>query len=429
MEIINSILWIIVSLILLLGGLFYTIKLKGVQFHFRSMIKSLKINKRNKTGINPLESLSLSLASRIGVGCLSGIALAIYRGGMGTIFWILLFTIFLLPNAYMESTLGAIFHEKKDNLYVGGPTYYMEKGLKKKYLALLYGIISIMCFFFFFNAIQGNTISKFFFTYLNVPLIVSGIIISILTLIIIFGDIKRITKFTGRIVPLMGTIYIMMAFVVILFNLKYIPNILLYIVKAAFTYDSLKWGIFSSMIIAIQRSIFSSEIGIGSGAIASASSNTKDVKQEGYIQMLGIYFVIFVVCLSTAIIILTSNLEYSFYYEPNGIEIIKDAINFHYTNFGSVVLSFIVFSFSFSTIISIYYYGENNFKYVFSKFKKKSLFFVKLLFCIVILLGAIINPTYLWNLVDLGNGLLILVNTYAVFKLRKHVIGVKKMSL
>ncbi len=423
MDKINYFLWIIVSLILLSSGIFYTFKLKGVQFRLGKMINSLKINRRKKTGISPLASLSLSLASRIGVGSLSGIALAIYNGGVGTIFWMLLFTILLIPNAFVESSLSVIFHRKKGEFYEGGPTYYMEDGLKSKKLAWVYGLLSLICYMLLFNAIQANTIASYFNSYLNIPLIATGIVLGIITLIVIIGNIKKITNFTMKLVPFMGIVYMLMSIVIIIFNIKLIPGILSNIVLEALSFNSLKWGIISSMIIAIQRAIFSSEIGMGSGAIASGSSNTDKPEQEGYIQMLGIYFTIFVVCLSTAIILLTSN-AYSYdYVDPNGIEIVKSAINYHFNDIGNILLMIVVFAFSFSTIISNYCYSENNIKYVANNYSKKLTIIVKIIFCTIIIISSIISPTYLWNTVDIGNGLLIIINCYAIFRLSKYLKG------
>ena len=167
MEIVTDILWSIATVCLLGGGLYFSYRLKFPQLHLLKLFKTCK--GKSKNTISPLASLSMSLAARIGVGSLAGIAIAIYIGGPGSIFWMWIITIFTSINAYCESYLGAKYQEKDGDEYKGGPAYYIDKGLKKKSLAKTYAVLIIIAYVFGFMTIQANTITKSISEYLPIP--------------------------------------------------------------------------------------------------------------------------------------------------------------------------------------------------------------------------------------------------------------------
>ena len=420
MDKINAVCWAIATVLLVVSGIYFTITLKFPQFHFKKMIGSLK-NDNKSSGISPFETLTLSLAARIGVGSLAGIALSIYRGGIGTIFWLWLSTLITIPNTFVESTLAVVYHKKDGNFYQGGPAYYINKGLGYKKLSILYAIIVSLCYLGGFLAIQSNTIATSLNDYLNIPYIISGIIVAIISYIIIVKGVKGIAKFTSFLVPIMGILYILVAIFIIVINIDKIPHVLASIVKEAFNFKSFGFGIISSMIIGIQRGIFSSESGIGTGAVASGTSNTNVPIKQGYLQMLGVYFTTFIVCTATAFIILTADIDITSFIDPNGIEITNKALNYHLGNFGNITLLLAIIAFAFSTVISGYYYGESNIKYLYPKISNKQIFIVKIIVVILLLYGAIIKSSILWNIVDIGVALLAIINIYAIMSLRKNV--------
>lgn len=422
MQKISYYIWILATIMLISSGLFYTFKLKFPQFRFKKIFKSVKDNDRNKSGISPIESLTLALASRIGVGSLSGIAIAIFNGGIGTIFWIWVSCLLILPNAFVESTLAVIFHKKKDNKFEGSPSRYISEGLNKKKLAFLYAVIITFCQLFGFTSIQSNTLATSINYYYHVPLLITGIILALITFIIIIGNLKRITSYISKHVLFMGIVYVLVSLIIIIVNIKLLPSLLVNIVKTAFNFKALGWGAFASIIIGVQRGIFSSESGTGSGAIASGASDTKKPVNEGYLQTLGVYFTIFVVCTSTALIILSSNVDMNNFKNPNGIEILMGALNYHMGDVGNVFLIFLLIAFSFSTIVSAYYYGESGFKYLFPKIKENQIIFLKLVLFGIIIASAVISPTMIWDCVDIGAALMAIINVYAIFSLRKVMI-------
>lgn len=421
MDKINAVCWAIATVLLIGNGLYFTIILRFPQFSFKKMLNSLKVDSNNKKGISPFETLTLSLAARIGVGSLAGIALGIYKGGVGTIFWLWISALITLPNTLAESTLAVRYREHDGKFNKGGPAYYINKGLGYKKLSVIYAVIVSLCYLGGFLAIQSNTIASSLKDYLNTPYVVSGIVVALISYIIIIRGIKGIAKFTSFLVPVMGILYMLIALFIIIMNIKEIPNVFLTIIKEAFNFKAMGWGIVSSMIIGVQRGIFSSESGIGTGAVASGTSDTKYPIKQGYLQMLGVYFTTFVVCTATATIILTAHIDINSFIEPNGIEITSRALNYHLGDFGNIVLLLTILAFSFSTVISGYYYGESNIKYLYGKITDKQILILKLIVVLLLLYGAIAKSSFLWNIVDIGVALLAIINIFALILLRHDV--------
>lgn len=424
---INTICWSIATFLLISCGLYYTFRLRFTQFDFKKMFRSLKKESKSNESISPFKTLTLALAARIGVGSLAGIALGIYKGGIGVIFWIWLSCLITLPNSFVESTLAVLYREKDGKYYQGGPSYYINKGLGLKKLSKLYAILITLCYLIGFIAIQSNTIATSVYTFFNIPTIITGVVVAFISYFIISHGLKRIASFTSFLVPIMGIIYMLVALIIILLNINSIPNIIGSIFHEAFNFKALGWGIISSMIIGVQRGIFSSEAGIGTGAIASGTSDTDKPVKQGYLQMLGVYFTSFVICTSTAFIILTSNVDTSTFINPNGIEITLKALNNHLGNFGTIVLLFAILSFAFSTIVSGYYYGESNLKFLDKKMDQQKILILNFFIVFVLIYGSIASPNILWDIVDIGVALLAIINTIAMFMLRKDVIKEKGM--
>lgn len=422
MEKINSIIWSISTVMLVLSGLYFAFKLDFLHLKLRKLFKVLKKGDKDSSGISPISSLMVSLGACIGVGSLAGIALSIYKGGVGTIFWILLSCIIVAPNSLVENTLAVVYHEKSGKDYLGGPAYYIKKGLGKKKLSYLYASLIIITYIFGFLTIQSNTIAKSLTTIFNIPNIIIGVIVGLLSFLIIFKGIKGISKFSNIFIPAMSLIYLLMALLVVIKNISLLPSLIINIITSAFNFKALGWGMFSVIIIGVQRGIFSNEAGLGTASIASGSSNTKDAIKQGMISTLGVYFVTFVVCLGTALIILTSNYNPINYVDVNGIEITRDALSYHLGIVGDILLYICIIAFSFSTIVSGYYYGESNLKFIFKNISPTYILGLKIITCFLLVLGSFISPTFLWNLVDILAGILAIINIYAIFSLRRDII-------
>jgi len=421
MEIINKILWSIATVMLVISGFYYAIKFDFLHLKLFKMVNILRKKDRNEEGISAFESLSVSLGACIGVGSLSGIALAIYKGGVGTIFWVIISCLIIIPNSFVENSLAVLFHKKRGKLFIGGPANYIREGLGYKKLALIYAFVIILAYLFGFIPIQANTISKAITTFFNIKPLLIGLIIGIVCFIIIKNGIKSIAKFSAIFIPLMSLVYLIVSIFIIIKNINLIPGIINNIISSAFNFKALGFGIFSSLIIGIERGIFASEVGAGTSAIAAASSNQKNPFKQGVIGMFGGYFTIFVVCLSTAFIILTSDYNPLNYGIVNGIEITLNALVYHLGTFGNIVLYFCLIAFSFSTIISGYYYVETNLKFIYDKVSENHILVLQLFTMLVLILATIINPTFIWDTADILIAMLVIINIFSIYKLR-HIV-------
>lgn len=407
---------------MLLGsGIYFTVKLKFIQFNFKQMIFSL-LPKKEETGITPLQTLNIALAARIGVGSLAGVSLAIYLGGIGSIFWMWISALICSVNAFCESVLGAKYQvQDKTGSYLGGPSYYIDKGLGNKFLAKTYALIIIGAYIFGFITIQANTIVKSITQLFPLsPYLIAIFIILFLFLIIIKG-IKGIAVATSKIVPFMCVGYILVTLYIVINNKVILIPIISNIIKTAFHFKSIAIGFIPMLIIGIQRGLFSNEAGIGSGAIAAAATKAEDTVKIGFLQMLGVYFTTLVICTLTAFVVISSNYEELTLSNINGIEITQYAFFYHLGEAGHYIIMVAIILFAFSTIITGYFYGENNLKYLRKEITKTGLFLFKLLVLVLLLIGSVISPAVIWGFVDNFVLLMALINVYALFALRKII--------
>jgi len=414
----NKLLWSITTILMIYNGIYFTFKLKGIQFRFKDIFKSLKKSNSDDT-ISPFETLTMALAGRIGVGSLAGVALSIYVGGVGTIFWMWVTALICAPNAFSESVLGVLYHKKDNDIYVGGPSYYINYGLKKKKLSKLYAFLIIITYIFGFLSIQSNTITKAITDVVNIDPIIIGIIITLVTSFIIFSGVKGIAKVTSALVPVMSLIFILVSLFIIGINIDKIPNVIVGIVKHAFNFKALGMGIFSTFIIGLQRGIFSNEAGIGTGAIASSISNDNPVKQ-GLLQVLGIYFTTLAICTITAFVIILSDYNTLILNDINGIEITNYAFSFFVGKLGNITVIISIILFAFSTIVAGYYYGESNLKFLVKN--DKYTFILKIVTLFMLLISSVVSSNILWNFVDIFVAILGIINIISIFYLRKDII-------
>lgn len=418
-EIINKLLWAVATIFLVGGGIYFSFLYKFIQFDFKSMFKSFR--KDENCEITPFQTLTMALGARIGVGSLAGIALAIHIGGVGSVFWIWVSSIFTSSNAFVESVLAVIYKKKDKHGCNGGPAFYIEKGVKSRKLACLYAVLVVIAYIFGFLTIQTNTIARFLNDMLKISPLIIGIIVSIISAIIIFGGVKSIAQVTAKLVPVMGMGYLLVGLIIIYNNISIVPDLFFNIVKEAFNIKSLGVGVLTSLVIGVQRGVFSNEAGIGTGAIAAASTDSNNAIGQGLIQVIGIYFTSLVVCSVTAFIILTSNYNTVLFENINGIEITSYALNYHMGNFGSIILVLAILFFSFSTIISGYYYGESNLKYLFPNNNEKKVFLLKILTVVLLVYGSIASPSFLWNVVDILVAIMAIINILSLFCLKDKV--------
>ena len=420
----NKLVWLVASFLIIISGIYFTFKFKFVQFRFIRMFKSLKIKNRYSETIKPFESLMMVLAGRIGVGSIAGIAVSIYYGGIGSIFWMWISSIFGASLTFVETYL-AVLYQEEDEKYIskGGPSYYIKYGLNNKLLGSIYALIILVSDIVGFISIQTNTITHSIKEIINIDEYLIGIVIGVFVILIIIGGAKRIANFSAKMVPTMTLLYLFVCSIIIIININKIPTIFSNIFYGAFKFKSITGGILGSMITGIQRGIFSSEAGIGTGAIAASATKTSTKEEklaQAYMQMLGVYITTFLICTSTALIVLTSNVSNLKFSDFNGIELIQISFTEHLGSIGNYFIFLIILLFAFATILSSYYNGESSLKY-FIKKPKHSLKILKLCTLISIFMGAIFSSNIIWNFIDIFVGLLAIINIYAIVMLEDKI--------
>lgn len=405
-----SITWYIASILIMYSSIKYSYKYKFIQLKISKLIEAIK--SKSKNNISPLSSLCISLAAKIGVGSLSGIALCLYYGGLGAIFWLCIISLIIPINTYLECILGIKYREKEGNKYYGGPSYYILKCLNNKKLAILYSILTIVTYSGLFLSIQSNTIANAV-SYFNINSIFIVAILSISTLIIVLLGLKGISKVNSILVPVMLLLYIILGIYIIFSNYSVLSSIFIKVIKEAFNFKS----IIPAFLIGMQRSIFITESSLGTSAI-SASTCDNEPEKQAMLEVLGIHIITFIVCLTTFLIIATTDYQTLSFTNLNGIELVLHAFNYHFGSSGPVLLVVITILFAFSTIISSYFFGETSLN-ILTKNKYINNMY-KILFILIIIISCYIKPSILWNLCDYFIALLAIINISSIIKIYKR---------
>ena len=423
LENLNKILWTVAISFIFLNSIYFSFKLKFPQLKIRTIIKNV-FSKNTSSGIKPMDALMISLGSKIGAGSLAGIAFAIYYGGIGTIFWMWVSSFFFSVNCFLENILSTLYKEKDQEFYKGGPSYYIKNGLNKKKLAYLYSFLAVLAYILGFLAIQNNTITTLVTEIYPVNKILIALLVTLLAGIVILKGLNIISKICNKIVPIMMISYFIVGLIVIFSNLNSVPAVFLNIIKDAFTPSAVTGGIIYTFVIGIQKATFINEAGVGTSAISSGATSNKDPIKQGYFGIFETYFINLFLITITAFIIVLSNYESLNLTGINGIEITKYAFSFHLGHFGEIILLLILTLFSFSTIITVYYYGESNLKFITNK--SKPLKFLKAFSIVILFLGGIVSASFVWELADIFIALLAIINIYAIFKLKGRVLAITR---
>ena len=368
----NHILWTYILIAMLLGcAIWFSIKTKFVQFRMLGeMIRLLgdstaKINGHEKH-ISSFQAFTISLASRVGTGNLVGVATAVTVGGPGAIFWMWIIALLGSSSAFVESSLAQLFKIKGKHSYIGGPAYYMEKGLKKRWMGVLFAVLITITFGFAFNSVQSNTMSAALESAFAVKPWMSGTVISVLTLFIIFGGVHRIATISSIIVPVMAVGYILLALFIVLSNIDRIPTVIGQIIGNAFGWhQAIGGGIGAALMQGIKRGLFSNEAGMGSAPNAAATAHVTHPAKQGFIQALGVFTDTLLICSCTAFIILFS--EEHIGNGLDGIQLTQAALTNEVGSIGGIYVAIATLFFAYSSILGNYYYGEANIRFFTSR--------------------------------------------------------------
>lgn len=420
MEFINKLLWAVAISMIFFNSIYYSFKLKFPQLKWRKIINKIS-EKESKDTITAKDTLMMSLASKIGAGSLAGIAYAIFYGGPGTVFWIWVSSFLVSINCFIENVLSTLYKQKDHKNYKGGPAYYIKNGLNKKMLSYIYAIIAILAYTIGFLSIQNNTITTLVTQIYDVPKIYIALIVTIVSALVIVKGLTGISKVCNKLVPIMSILYFILGFIVLFLHIEELPSVIALIIKEAFSKSAISGGIVYTFIIGIQKGIFSNEAGVGTSAIISGSTSNKDPIKQGYIGIIETFFISLFITTITAFIILFSNYNILSLQNINGVEITKYAFFNHFGHFGEIILLIILILFAFSTIITVYYYGESNIKFLTNK--RFPILILKIIAFFSLLIGGIVSSSSSWQIVDLFVALLAIINIYTIFKLRDKVIS------
>ena len=429
---VNDAVWGYVLIIALVGcGLWFTWRTHFVQFRMigemlrvltDSAVDTVEEHVREmgpkQRRISSFQAFAVSVATRVGTGNLAGVASAIAIGGPGAVFWMWMIALVGSATAFVESTLAQLFKQKHKDSFIGGPAYYIQRGLHKRWMAVTFAILITCQFGLSNNSIQANTICGAMQEAFGWSPAWVGLVLAALGLIIVFGGIQRIAMVCGVLVPLMALGYLLLAIVIVVMNIELVPHVFKVIVFDAFGIEQVAGGgIGTTIMYGVKRGLFSNEAGEGSAPNVAATASTTHPVKQGLIQALGVFTDTLLVCSCTAFIILISGL-YSVP-ELNGIALTQSALQSEVGAAGPVFVAIAIFLFAFSSIIGNYYYGEANIRFITPNTTIMTVYRI----CsagVMVIFGAIASFELVWNIVDFFMAFLTACNLIAIVLLGRY---------
>ena len=422
---VNDVLWTYVLIAMLIGcAVYFTWRTRFVQFrNLREMLRLLtesapKSNDGTRQ-VSSFQAFAVSIASRVGTGNLAGVATAIAVGGAGAVFWMWLIALLGSVNAFVESTLAQLYKRKDKDSFIGGPAYYMQYGLGKRWMGILFAVLIAITFGFAFNSVQSNTICAAWEHAFGIDHTWMGLGLTVTTLFIIFGGIHRIATVSSWLVPIMAVGYIILALGIVIYNITEIPAVLGHIVRSAFGWEqAIGGGMGAAVMQGIKRGLFSNEAGMGSAPNVAATATVSHPVKQGFIQALGVFTDTLVICTCTAFIILVSNPSPDA--SLNGIQLTQAAFTEQVGSLGSVFVAIAILLFAFSSIIGNYYYGESNIRFI--SRSPIYLWIYRVLVGAMVMCGAVMSLDLAWSLADVTMGLMTICNLIAIVLLSRQVL-------
>lgn len=429
-------------IVCLLVGLYFSIRTKFLQVRYlKSMISMLFKSKSSTHGISSIQAFMLALSGRVGTGNIAGVATAIALGGPGAVFWMWITAFLGASTAYVESSLGQIYKEKIGGHFRGGPAFYILKGLKCGWFAIVYALVTILAEGILCPGVQANAVNYAFNHAFNIDLRLTAAVIGLLLALIIFGGIKRIAKVAEWITPFMAVIYVIVAFIIIGLHYNQIPAIFSFILKSAFGFEPVFAGIFGSVIaMGVKRGIYSNEAGQGSAVHAAAAAEVSHPAKQGFVQAFSVYIDTLLVCSATAFIIIATGMYKVFgangsvIYEGGNLpkHIVEHGpiytqlgVDAHFTGVGAPFVAIILSLFAFTTLISYYFQAESNLYFLFKKENKLQFWALQILrslFIIVMFFTSIREMNFAWEVADIGVALMAWTNIIAILLLQKPAL-------
>ena len=431
---VNNFIWGVPAMICIIGvGLLLTIKTRFLPIRlFPDMVKALTANNKNgkdeKSSLSSLQTLIVSTATRVGMGNLTGVVAAISAGGAGAVFWMWITALLGSSTAFIEATLAQL-HKEKDPLYGGyrgGPAYYIHhfmeerQGKKKKHtlIAVLFAISGLICWCGI-SQVVSNSVAESFHNAFHIPTLYTTIVLVIVAAVIVLRK-NATVKVLDIVVPIMAVIYFGITIFVILTNLPSIPGVFARIFKEAFGIRQVAAGGFGAVLMnGVKRGLFSNEAGSGSAPCAAAAADCERPAQMGLVQALGVFIDTIVICSCTAMLMLLApqNLTNGL----TGMNLLQTAMNYHLGGFGVVFIAVILWMFSFSTFLGILFYARSNVAYLFGdKWGWQTAY--KVLALVMLFIGGIQTYTFVWDLGDVGIGLMTIFNIFILYAMSGQAI-------
>ena len=413
--------WFLIPM-LLVAAVWFTVRTRGVQFGMLGEMCRLLVGRepgrKGRNTVSPLQAFMVSIASRVGTGNLAGVATAIAVGGPGAVFWMWVIALLGASSAFVESTLAQLFKTKASDSFRGGPAYYIQKGMGKRWFAIVFALLISLTFGLAFNSVQANTITAALDKSFGLPVYPVGVGLAVMTAVVIWGGIHRISRFSEIAVPVMAGLYILLAIVILVMSAGKIPYVLQAIVTDAFSGDSVVGGgLGMTIMMGVKRGLFSNEAGEGSAPNVAATAAVSHPVKQGLIQTFAVFTDTLLICTCTAIIILCSGVYTS---GESGIRLTQLSLESEIGATGSAFVSVAVFFFAFTSIVSNYYYGETNLRFI--KDSDTAVNVYKFAVSAMVFTGAVTSLDLAWGLADIFMGLMTLVNLTALAFLWKYAV-------
>ena len=438
-ELVNGWVWSPALVVLcLIAGLYFSFGTRFVQVRrFGEMARLLfSTDKKQKTGITSFQAFAMALSGRVGTGNIVGVATAIGYGGPGAIVWMWIIAFLGAGSAFAEATLAQIFKEQHKGEYRGGPSYYIEKGLRAKWLAVIFAICAVVACGVFLPPVQSNGIAMSFANTFHIHPAWIGLIVAVLLGTVIIGGVNRIANVAQIVAPFMAIIYILLSLVILVIHASEVPAVFSDMVRGAFGLNEAIGGILGSTIAwGVKRGIYSNEAGQGTAPIVAAAAKVSHPVKQGLVQAFSVYVDTLLVCTATAVMILACKTYNMF--GPDGTILFTSPVaslgepDVSYTTaaistllgsqIGGLVISFALFFFAFTTIMAYYYYAETNLVYLFGKGRKEHVFIwiLRLFMIVMVFVGSINKASLMWSLGDIGVGTMAWINIIAILLLSR----------
>ena len=416
-----------VPLILLLGGLILTIRSKFIQGRmFTEMFKVVMEKPKTEGGISSFGALMVSTASRVGTGNIIGVTSAIAVGGPGALFWMWVTAIIGGASAYVESTLAQIYKKRDlDGTSYGGPAYYMANALGQRWLGGIFSVIIILTYAVGYNMLAAYNLQSTFMPFglydaKTTPIII-GIILAALFGIIIIGGAKRLINVTGVMVPVMGVLYVAVAIIVLIINIKNIPAMFGLIFDSAFDFKAIFGGFAGSCIMnGIKRGLYSNEAGMGSAPNAAAKADVSHPAKQGLVQMLSVFLDTLLICTATGFMVLSSGIGVTEEMKADAALYVQGALGESLGAFGPIFICVAMCLFAFTTLIGNYSYCEGCLDFIAGrKVGKTGLLAFRILATVLIFVGTIASAGMVWNIADMLQGFMVVINVPVIIILMK----------